>query len=170
MLPGKPSVNHRVEYNAWRSMRQRCYNPATKNYQYYGGRGITVCERWRQSFNIFFEDVGPKPSPSHSLDRIDVNGPYCKENTRWATPTQQVLNRRNVIENVSRDQKIIDAYIAGKSLRQLGKEFHIHHVRVHAILLKLRPDAIRQPGRPPLSRSPLASKSVPRPRIFSRLK
>jgi hypothetical protein len=80
---------------SWFSMRQRCNNPNSKYYSYYGGRGISVCERW-ESFSAFAEDMGPKPSGC-SLDRKNVNGNYEPENCRWATSKEQMRNRRNTV-------------------------------------------------------------------------
>ncbi len=74
-------------------MRARCSNPKSQDWKYYGARGIAVCERWR-SFGAFLEDMGRKPSPSHSIDRKDGSSGYSKENCRWATPVEQTENRR----------------------------------------------------------------------------
>jgi hypothetical protein len=78
-------------------MRSRCSDKKNAKYPNYGGRGIKVCERWANSFSNFYEDVGPSPSARHSIDRIDVNGDYCPENCRWATPAQQADNKTNTI-------------------------------------------------------------------------
>lgn len=88
------------EFGIWAGMKQRCTNPNDFNWSNYGGRGITVCERWRHSFENFYADLGPRPSKKHSLDRIDQNGHYEKSNCRWATIAVQNRNTRrtNLVE------------------------------------------------------------------------
>lgn len=88
------NLRYTNEYITWCNMKQRCYNEKHSHFNYYGGRGIKVCDRWLNSFQSFYEDMGPKPTEFHSIDRINVNGDYEPTNCRWATPQQQSLNRR----------------------------------------------------------------------------
>lgn len=84
------------EYRAWVAMRARCLNPLNEFYRRYGGRGITISQRW-ESFENFLEDMGLRPTSDHSLDRINNDGPYSKENCRWATFIEQQRNKSDSI-------------------------------------------------------------------------
>lgn len=84
-----------VEYHSWAHMKSRCLNNKCKDFYLYGGRGISVCKRWADSFLNFIEDMGLKPASNYSIDRIDVNGNYEKSNCRWADPITQANNKRN---------------------------------------------------------------------------
>lgn len=88
------------EYKVWASMIARCYNPKEQSFEYYGERGIKVCDTWLNSFENFYNDMGGRPS-SMSLDRIDVNGDYEKENCKWATVSEQAYNKRKSERNKS---------------------------------------------------------------------
>jgi len=87
----------KAERAAWNNMIRRCYNPKASSWQYYGEIGIQVCEKWRDretGFQDFYSHVGPRPSPLHSLDRINTYGHYEEGNVKWSTKAEQVHNRR----------------------------------------------------------------------------
>ena len=87
-------MSHTTEHMTWCSLFTRCDNPNSHEYKNYGGRGIGICQRWRESFANFYADMGPKPSPTHSIDRIDNEGDYEPSNCRWATGMTQNRNQR----------------------------------------------------------------------------
>ena len=83
-------------YGIWQAMKDRCHNPNNGRWHQYGGRGITVCDEWRESFETFVADMGNAPDKC-SIDRIDVNKGYIKDNCKWSTALEQMRNRRNSV-------------------------------------------------------------------------
>lgn len=94
-------------YQSWLGMKSRCYNKKNPRYKHYGGRGIVVCEQWKNNFQQFVNDMGEKPNSSYSIDRIDVDGNYEPYNCRWATSIQQANNKQNSNHNYKNKLKII---------------------------------------------------------------
>lgn len=118
-------------YGSWRAMKRRCYEHTNNVYHNYGGRGIKVCDRWLNSFQNFYEDMGDRPSKEYSLDRVNVNGDYTPENCRWATSTEQNCNRRDNIKvgenkislsQYCRENNLIYKTILGRLRRGLSFE------------------------------------------------
>jgi len=103
-----------TEYKTWSCMKARCYNKNSAEYFRYGGRGIGISSRWRYSFETFYKDMGPKPTPQHSIDRIDNKKGYNKKNCRWATKKEQSANRAaslpthvyKIIEDIQKQNNI----------------------------------------------------------------
>lgn len=102
-------------------MKSRCSNPNVKQYPYYGGRRITVCERWLK-FENFINDMGFRPSDKHSIDRIDNSAGYSPENCRWATRLQQSINRSNAI--------MVDGVCLKEYCNEHGLSYKMVHLRI----------------------------------------
>lgn len=115
------------EYNIWRAMRARCANPKNPDYKSYGGRGISVCERW-QDFSIFLSDMGERPSKNHSLDRIDNDGNYEPGNVRWATIQEQASNTSRSVAVVRSDGAQF------RTITEAGEHTGIHYSGIQACL------------------------------------
>jgi hypothetical protein len=104
LIHGKSRPGENSEYSVWAGMKRRCLDPKNKNFKDYGGRGIRICGQWldSQGFETFLRDMGPRPSPKHSLDRKEMNGDYTPKNCRWATAKEQTRNyRRNIFVSVN---------------------------------------------------------------------
>jgi hypothetical protein len=102
-IAAENKVYDTATYQSWESMKERCYSRSHKSYKDYGGRGITVCDRWVESFHNFLEDMGERPE-GMTLDRERNNEGYCKENCRWATQKQQGNNQRSNVVLVFRGE------------------------------------------------------------------
>lgn len=119
-------------------MKCRCYDLKDKYYDLYGGRGITVCDRWLESFENFYEDMGDKPSKQHSIDRIEVNGNYEPANCKWATKTVQAINQRLRQDNTSGHKGVHwhenkQKWVAYISINRRRISLGDHSVRAEAI-------------------------------------
>jgi hypothetical protein len=125
------------EYKTWVRIKTRCYDKNNPKYPIYGGRGITVCDRWRYSAKNFMNDMGPKPSPKHSIDRIDVNGNYCKENCKWSTAAEQAMNRR-----IKPSTGVVGVYLDGRINKKYRARIEIDGKKKELGRFELLEDAI----------------------------
>lgn len=127
--PKKHGLSESCEYRIWQGMKRRCRAVGDACYRHYGGRGIKVCERWSASFEAFYEDMGPRPSDKHSIDRINNDGDYEPSNCRWATSKEQSRNKR-VNYLVEHNGKI-------KCVAEWAEEYGVNPVTLYHRLVKL---------------------------------
>jgi hypothetical protein len=133
--PHHPNVRHghcshgtrSPEANAWQTMKARCLNPRNPRFADYGGRGITVCDQWRDSFAAFLADMGPRPSPAHTLERIRNGEGYGPGNCRWATQAEQAVNRRTT--------RLVDTPEGARPLAVVARE---HNMPANVLNARLR--------------------------------
>lgn len=116
-------------YKTWLSMRGRCHRPTEKYYSCYGGRGISVCDEWRRDFQAFAAYIGVKPTPVHSIDRIDNNGNYEPGNVKWSTKSEQARNRRS--------STAIEFNGEVKTLTEWAESTGIHPFTIHTRIRKM---------------------------------
>lgn len=114
-------MTYSSEYKAYYSMLTRCCNEKSPAYRFYGARGIKICKRWMIKFSNFYQDMGNKPSPLHSIDRIDNDGDYSKENCRWALPQVQSVNTRRAYK--LKGEKV--------SINKISKDLGVPRGRIH---------------------------------------
>lgn len=103
------------EYTVWSEMRGRCYRSSHARYADYGGRGITMCDAWRESFEAFYRDMGLRPSAKHQIERRNNDGPYSPNNCEWATQMEQVNNRRVTIWIEANGERLLVSEWAAKT-------------------------------------------------------
>lgn len=127
-----------VLFNTWSSAIDRCHNPRNKSHENYGGRGIVVCDRWRDSFDAFAKDMGPRPD-GLSLDRVDVNGPYSPNNCRWADSFVQARNKRNTKLTSEDVEDILRAAKKGVPVSALEVFYGVTGTHIRKITAGVRP-------------------------------
>lgn len=124
----KHGASNTKEYQTWIRIKDRCLNPNNKSYKDYGGRGITICSKWIGSFETFLEEVGVAPSKYHSIDRIDNEGSYAKDNVRWALINTQANNKRTT--------KLVTYMNKTQSLSEWALELGVPRDRLYQRLYK----------------------------------
>lgn len=123
------------EYRTWAGMKRRCYNRRGTGYHLYGGRGIAVCDRWLNSFENFYEDMGSKPFPKAEIDRIDNDKGYSPENCRWATHAQNGQNQRRTKLTMEKAIEIRKVYRLGNiSHRKLARKYSVCHSTIKSVV------------------------------------
>ena len=132
---GNQIILNPSEYGLWCSMKKRCYSKNHTSYKYYGGRGITVCDRWRNSFDAFLEDMGKRPFPKAQIDRRDNDNGYFKENCRWVTRTENMRNRSNIKLSIGKAREIRYKHKTGKfTQKKLSEEYSVTQKLISYIL------------------------------------
>ena len=140
---GNPLINKGIkhgkrntpEYHVWINLKGRCYNPNNHKYHRYGGRGIIVCDRWKNSFINFYSDMGKKPFPKAQIDRIDNNGNYEPNNCHWVTPFENSINKSTTKLTMDIANEIRYKYSLGDtSHRKLASLYGVNKTHIQNII------------------------------------
>jgi len=127
-----------TEYKIWQSMKDRCYNKNCSKYHRYGGRGITVCDRWKNSFIAFFKDMGLKPFPKAQIDRIDNSLGYYKENCRWVTNAINCQNSSQAKLTMQKAENIRELYTTTKiTQEEIGLLYGVARATIGSVVRKI---------------------------------
>jgi len=121
------------EYRSWENAKSRCFNPRLPDYPRYGGRGITMCDAWRDSFAAFLRDMGPRPTGT-TLDRIDNDGPYAPGNCRWESAAAQSRNRRSKVLDEAKVRAIREMAANGAPQRKIATAFGVTQTMVSSVV------------------------------------
>ena len=113
------------EYEAWKHVKQRCYNPKNRGYKNYGGRGIEMCDRWFWDYSTFLADMGRKPTSLHMLSRVNNDGNYEPSNCIWELRLEQNRNRRSVKMNMAKAREARRLFDNGWCVRDIAKKFRV---------------------------------------------
>jgi hypothetical protein len=132
---GIPNRTKHPSYSCWLMMRARCNTPGATGYAHYGGRGIRVCERWA-SFEAFVEDMGPRPSPRHTVERRDGEGHYEPSNCFWATRLKQARNRPDYNRlDLDKARELRQRHAKGESMKSLSRQTGISYSAVRSAII-----------------------------------
>jgi len=123
--PKMHGMSKSPEYRSWKAMKNRCYRKSHRSYYRYGGRGITVCDRWRNSFVSFYEDMGQRPFPKAQLDRINNDLGYSSENCEWATNQENSRHTSRTKLDVDKAREIRMLSSEGRSRASIAREFGV---------------------------------------------
>ena len=127
------NMRNTSEYRIWCRMKERCFNSNHKSYDRYGGRGITICDQWLNSFEQFYKDMGARPTPQHTIDRINPDEDYEPNNCRWATNEQQQQNRTNNKLDEQKVKEILYLLDAGELPKTIANLYRVSTSMIYNI-------------------------------------
>ena len=131
-------MSHYKEYKTWDCMKERCYNKKHDSYKYYGGRGIKVCDRWKNNFLAFYKDMGKRPFLTAQIDRINNDGDYEPSNCRWLSGEENTRKRSNAKLTIEEVTAIRESHSQGTSRKEIALAYSISLPMVHCIIHNMR--------------------------------